>query len=337
VEAAFDGLVGDPEKLLAWHTIFTFMTMVIVARGVKSGLEQAVKLLMPALFVLLVVLVGYAMNTGAFSRAVDFLLAPRFDELTWRSVLDAMSQAFFSLSLGMGAIMAYGSYLSSDASIPRTTLTVAGMDTLVAILAGFAIFPLVFEYGLAPGQGPGLIFVTLPNAFAEMPFGTLVGTLFFVLLLFAGWTSAISIIEPAMAWMVENHGLTRVRAAMVGGIGVWAIGVVNLLSLNVWSGFSLFGMKVMDFLDFLTLSVMLPLGGAFIAFYAGWLLSRAVSMEELGMRGMGYQLWQLGARFVAPAAVLVVFVFGVYDKLTPAEPPPEAPPAAVEPAAPQGE
>lgn len=195
----FNRLIADPEKLLAWHTLFIVMTMVVVSRGVSHGLEKAVRFLMPALFVLLVVLVGYAMNIGEFGQGMHFLFDFDFSKLSWDSVLVAMGHAFFTLSLGMGAIMVYGSYLPKDVSIAKTSIIVALMDTLVALLAGMAIFPLVFANALEPGSGPGLIFQTLPIVFGHMPGGTFFGTLFFILLVFAAWSSAISLIEPAVA------------------------------------------------------------------------------------------------------------------------------------------
>jgi NSS family neurotransmitter:Na+ symporter len=309
--AVFDGLVGDPERLLAWFTLFMVMTTLVVSRGVRSGLEQANKVMMPALFLILVVLVGYAMGNGRFAEALAYLFTPDFSRVTADSVLAAMGQAFFSLSLGMGAIMAYGSYLSEHASIPRTTLQVAGMDTLVALLAGIALFPLVFAYGFEPQAGPGLVFKVLPAAFGQMPGGRLVGTLFFVLLTFAAWTSSISLLEPIVAWLVENRGFSRVRAAaLAGGVG-WVLGLASLLSLNVWSGYTLFGKGVFDLLDFVTANVMLPLGGMLIAVFAGWRLARAASVAELGLGdGLAYRLWWVLIRYVTPVAVLIVLLNG---------------------------
>jgi len=305
----FDGLVGDPERLLAWFTVFMLMTTAVVSRGVRGGLEQANKVMMPALFLILVVLVGYAMGNGKFTDALAYLFTPDFSRLTAASVLAAMGQAFFSLSLGMGAIMAYGSYLSEHASIPRTTLQVAGMDTLVALLAGVAIFPLVFAYGFEPQQGPGLVFKVLPAAFGQMPGGRLVGTLFFVLLTFAAWTSSISLLEPIVAWLVENRGHSRIRAAALAGTLAWALGLGPLLSLNAWSGYTLFGKNLFDLVEYVTANVMLPLGGLLIAIFAGWWLSRTASVEELGLGdGLAYRTWRVLIRYVTPVAVLIVLL-----------------------------
>ena len=211
-------LVNDPERLLAWHTIFMLMTVAIVIRGVQHGLEKSVRIIMPALFIIILILVGYGYNTGEyFHQSVDFLFATDFSKLTHTGVLTAMGHAFFTLSLGMGAIMVYGSYLPQKASIFKVSLTISVMDTGVALLAGLAIFPLVFANGLEPGQGPSLIFDTLPIAFGHMPGGEFFGGIFFVLLLFAAWSSGISLVEPIVVWLVENKNMTRLRASVYSG------------------------------------------------------------------------------------------------------------------------
>jgi len=311
--AMFNALVADPERLLAWHTIFMVMSVGVVARGVASGLEKAVRWLMPALFLLLLIMVLYAAQTGSFSEGFAYMFKPDFAKLgasAGDAVLSAMGQAFFSLSLGMGAIMIYGSYLNSEASIGQNALIIASMDTLVALLAGLAIFPIVLSNGLEPGSGPGLIFQTLPIAFGHMPGGALFGLLFFLLLLFAAWTSAISLLEPMVAWLVENRGFSRVRAATLAGTAVWLLGIACLLSLNAWSGFTVFGKGILDLFDYLTANILLPLGGVAIAVFAGWVMRRASSQEELGMRprSLFYAGWRLLIRFFAPACVILVFL-----------------------------
>ncbi len=315
-EAMFSNLVADPERLLAWHTIFMVMTVLVVARGVASGLERAVRWLMPALFVLLVVMVLYAAQAGDFVAGLEYMFYPDFAALGARpgeAILSAMGQAFFSLSLGMGAIMIYGSYLNSRASIGQNAVIIAGMDTLVALLAGMAIFPIVFAYGLEPGSGPGLIFQTLPIAFGQMPGGPLFGTVFFVLLVFAAWTSAISLLEPMVAWLVENRGFSRPRAAALGGVVVWLLGIACLLSLNVWSHITLFGKGFLDLFDYVTANVLLPLGGFFIAIFAGWIMRRASTEQELGLLGqsLAYGAWWMLVRFVAPVCVVLVFLHAI--------------------------
>jgi NSS family neurotransmitter:Na+ symporter len=234
-----------------------------------------------------------------------------------------MGHAFFTLSLGMGAIMVYGSYLPERTSIARTSITIALLDTLVAMLAGMAIFPIVFANGLEPGAGPGLIFQTLPIAFGHMTGGLMFGTLFFILLVFAAWTSAISLIEPAVAWLVENHSVSRVHASVYAGIATWGFGLLTVLSFNNWSDFrplwfiSIFkNATIFDLLDYLTANIMLPLGGLFIALFSVWVMKRDDSLQELDMGdGPAFRLWYMLVRYVTPVAVLVVFlnVTGIVD------------------------
>ncbi len=326
VQSIFHNLVGEAERLLAWHTIFMIMTMMVVARGVSGGLEKAVRLLMPALFALLLVLVGYAWNSGSFEQGARFLFEPDFSKITANGVLIAMGHAFFTLSLGMGAIMVYGSYLPDNASIAKTSIAVSLMDTVVALLAGMAIFPIVFANGLEPAAGPGLIFQTLPIAFGHMDGGAFFGMLFFVLLVFAAWTSAISLIEPAVAWLVENKGMTRVFASVVAGGLTWLFGLLTVLSFNIWSDvkplsaiYIFRDSTIFDLLDYLTANIMLPLGGMLIAIFVGWSMTRDSSVDELAMKdGFFYRLWRFLVRYITPLAVFIVFLnaIGVIDLIT---------------------
>jgi len=316
IQSIFDNLVGEPERLLAWHTLFMVMTMIVVSRGVRSGLERAVRYMMPALFLLLLILVGYAWNSGSFQQGIDFLFHADFSRLSTNGVLIAMGHAFFTLSLGMGAIMVYGSYLPDRISIARTSIAVSIMDTLVALLAGMAIFPIVFANGLEPASGPGLIFQTLPIAFGHMPYGAFFGMLFFVLLVFAAWTSSISLIEPAVAWLVENRGMKRIQASVLAGSATWLFGLLTIFSFNMWSEFRPLSMipifrdsTVFDLLDYLTANIMLPLGGLLIAVFASWTMSRESSVEELGMgERFFYPLWRFLVRYITPVGVAIVFM-----------------------------
>jgi NSS family neurotransmitter:Na+ symporter len=302
-------LTSDPERLLAWHTLFMTFTMFIVSRGVAHGLEKSVRLMMPALFVILLLLVGYSMSTGEhFSQAVTFMFSADFSKLTSEAVLVAMGHAFFTLSLGMGAIMVYGSYLPKDTSIFKVSLSISAMDTLVALLAGLAIFPIVFANGLEPGAGPSLIFETLPIAFGHMEGGQIFGTLFFVLLVFAAWSSAISLIEPAVTWLVENWNMTRLSATLWSGSLIWALGLLTIFSFNIGTHWTLFDMTAFELLDYLTANIMLPLGGLFMAIFAGWLMKPSSTQDELKLNSdFGYKLWQILVRYITPAAIIIVF------------------------------
>lgn len=315
VGAIFDEMLENPKQLLFWHSLFMVMVTVVVARGVIQGLEKAVRILMPMLFLLLLVLVGYAVSTDSFGQGLSFLFNVDFSKMSWAAVLEAMGHAFFTLSLGMGAIMVYGSYMPKKASIGSTVLVVGALDTVVALVAGMAIFPIVFSNGLEPGQGAGLMFVTLPHAFGNMGFGLLFGTLFFILVTFAAWSSAISLIEPAVAWMVERFKVQRGLATVSLCFLAWFIGLGTVFSFNLWSEYKLIGFTVFDGLDVLTANIMLPLSGLFIAIYVGWVLPRSRVASELALHNAGlYKFWEFVLRFLAPIAVFIVFVAALFER-----------------------
>lgn len=309
-QAAFLDLKASPDVQFIWHTLFMVGTMLIVSQGVAGGIERATRIMMPGLFIMLILLDGYAMSTEGFGQGMSFLFKPDFSKLTGESVLVAMGQAFFSLGLGMGSIMVYGSYLPAHVSIARSTIFVAATDTLVALLAGVAIFPIVFANQLEPTMGPGLIFETLPIAFGQMPAGSLFGLLFFVLVFFAAITSAIALIEPAVAWLSENRGLSRQKASLWAGMVCWFLGIGTVLSFNTWSGRTWFGRNFFELVDFLTADVMLPLGGILVALFAGWIMKREITEAELEM-GPGYDFWRILVRYVSPLAVAVILLRAV--------------------------
>ena len=320
----FDNLISNPTRLMFWHTLFMVLTIVVVVRGVNKGLETAVRVLMPALFLLILVMIVYAIFNGDFFAGLKFLFAPDFSKISPEVILNAMGQAFFSLSLGMGAIMMYGSYLPSDASIATTSFQVAIADTLVAVLAGMAIFPIVFANGLEAGQGPGLIFNTLPLAFGQMTGGVLFGTLFFVLLVFAAWTSAISLIEPAVAWLIEKFSISRLFSSLICGAVTWVIGLGTVFSFNDWNKIELFngtfleGKSFFDLLDYATINIMLPLGGILICVFAAWSMSETSRRDELKIKhAIAYHAWRFLARYITPVGVVLIFlhILGVLEKL----------------------
>jgi neurotransmitter:Na+ symporter, NSS family len=310
----FQDLIRDPEKLLAWHTIFMAVTASLVARGVRDGLEEAIRWFMPLLLVLLLILAVFASRAGNLPDAARFLFSPDFSRIDGSVILVALGHAFFTLSLGFGAVMAYGAYLARQVSVLNVSVAVIILDTLIALAAGLVIFPLVFAHGLAPDSGPGLIFQTLPLAFAQMPSGVWFGTLFFLLLLFAAWTSAISLLEPAVAYLVERYGIARPVAATTIGGAAWALGIVSILSFNVWEhvrplrAFAMFERSsLFDLLNFLAVNILLPVGGLMIAIFAGWRLSAASARLELGA-GRGWMLWRFLIRFVTPIALVAVLL-----------------------------
>lgn len=308
IQRLFEHLMASPVEQIVWHTVFMVITMQVVMRGVQGGLEKAVRFLMPALFFILMILVGYAMSSGAYEQGMDFLFSPDFSKIDADAVLTAMGHAFFTLSLGMGAIMVYGSYLPSHVSIAKTTFFIAGADTIVALLAGIAIFPLVFANNLEAASGPGLIFQTLPLAFGHMGGGWLFGLLFFVLLFFAALTSSISLIEPAVAWLVENKDIERHQACAWSGTACWLLGIGVVFSFNIWSDVKLFDKNLFELLDYLTANLMLPLGGLAIAIFAGWMMKPAHAEQELEMPDQGFKAWQFLIKYVSPTAVFFVFL-----------------------------
>ena len=312
VSALFSNFVGNPWEGLWWHTLFMLLTMVVVARGVQNGLERAVQYLMPALVLLLTILVGYSMTTGFFQQGLVFLFEPDFSKLSGAGMLAAMGQAFFSLSLGMGTVMIYGAYLPGGTSIARASIIVALADTGIAIIAGMAIFPIVFANGMEPGAGPGLIFETLPLAFAQLPAGTMFGVLFFILLLVAAWTSSISLIEPAVTLLIERYRMGRLTASLWCGVGTWLLGFGTVFSFNLWSQVTVFEMNYFKLLDFLTSNIMLPLGGLCLAIFAGWLMTQETSQGELNIATeKGYRIWHVLIRYVSPLAMVIVFGYAI--------------------------
>ncbi|GEQ97335.1 sodium-dependent transporter [Iodidimonas gelatinilytica] len=305
----FGSITGNFPLLLLWHAIFMGLTIAVVARGIHGGLEKAVTWLMPALFAILILLVTYAMAVGDAASTFKFLFQPDFSKVTLETVIQALGQAFFSLSLALGSIMAYGAYVPRDVSLPKSAFIIAGADTAVAILAGLAIFPIVFQYGLEPGAGPGLVFITLPVAFAQMPGGILVGGAFFLLLAIAALTSAISLLEPIVAWLEEHRGINRVKSAIGGGIAIFILGIGSVLSFNYWADVTFLRGTVLDNLDFLTNNIIMPLGGLLVAVFVGWRMKRISIRDELAPKSeFGFALWLFMLRYVCPLALGLIFL-----------------------------
>jgi len=303
----FGSLVGDPLATIFWGTLVLGITTAIVIKGVRQGLERAVTVMMPGLLVILLILVGYAMTTGQFGRGFEFMFDPDFSKLNGHSVLVALGHAFFTLSIAGGGMMTYGSYLPKRVSLGKTVLTIGVLDTLVALVAGLAIFPVVVAHGLEPGAGPGLIFVTLPLAFGQMPLGQLVGILFFIMLSFAALTSAISMLEPAVSWLTEKRGLSRLRAGLLTSAGIWVLSLGSVFSFNIWEEHKLFGKTFFDVLDYLTSGWIMPLSGLAMAIFTGYVMSRVATRDEIG-DGSGYRIWRFLIRYVVPVGILVIFL-----------------------------
>jgi NSS family neurotransmitter:Na+ symporter len=310
--AKFQAFISDPEKLILWHTIFMILTCYIVSKGVKSGIEQAIKFLIPGLFLILIGLAIYASTLPGFSQAMSYFFVADFDKINSSVVLSAMSMAFFSLSIGMGSLMVYGSYLPEDTSIFQVSSAVAFSDTLVAILAGIIIFPIVFTYNLDPNTaGPGLIFETLPIAFGSMHYGSIISTAFFILLFFAAITSSISLIEPAITFVVEKFYVSRLYATNILGVITWFLGIFTVLSFNNLSEFTFFGMTIFDNLDYLTSKIMLPLGGLLMALFVGYVVKKSIVQKELNTSNTLIGLWFMIIKVLSPLLLILIFIQGI--------------------------
>ena len=305
----FSSVISSPINLIAWHTIFIVLTALIVSAGVKDGIGRMVKILMPMLGFLMIFMVVYSMINGNFSQAMSFLFAPDFSNVTSDTLLQAMGQAFFSLSLGMGSIMAYGAYMPKNQNVVNSSFTVASLDTLIAILAGLAIFPIIFAFNLEPNSGPGLVFVSMLSAFNQMQFGQLIGPLFFILLSVAALSSSISLLEPGVAYLSEEGVLSRKSSAIIISIFIWILGLGSAFSFNIWSDFNLIGNKnFLDSMDFLANQILLPLGGMLIAIFVGWHMDKSLIKSEVGVtNSLLYRMWRFFVKFVAPLCVGYIF------------------------------
>lgn len=309
----FDGLLADPPVLVFWSLITLLIAGMIIYRGVQNGIELAVKTLMPILFLLLVVLVLFNVFVGGVPETVAYLLAPDFSKVSPAMVLAAVGQAFFSIGVAMAGMMMFGAYLPKDISIGHSAIVIVLADTAVALLAGFVIFPMVFHNGLDPAGGTGLIFQTLPVAFAQMPAGQWVSISFFLLLAVAAITSVVGLFEPLCAWLCERFSWTRHKAAAVLTIASVSCGVVSALSYNHWSDVSLLGISLGALIDYLPNQIFLPLGGLLIALFVGWFVNAQTAREELAMKSAQlFNLWRQLVRWVVVPCVLVILVSGVF-------------------------
>ncbi|MBP6723650.1 MAG: sodium-dependent transporter [Halioglobus sp.] len=311
--AEFSSVLEDNLGMLFWTLVALAITAAIILAGVKKGIERAVNVMMPTLFFLLLGLATYNYFTGGFEEAVAWLFTPDFSKIGPETWLAATGQAFFSFSVAMGGMMTYGAYLPRSVSITQSVFIIAIADTGVALLAGLVVFPAVFHYGLDPAQGPGLIFQTLPVAFAQMPGGQLFSVAFFVVLAVAGITSMVGLAETVTQWVDERFGIPRRRGALLvlGSTSIFC--VLSCLSYNVLDDLQLAGKNLNDSLDYFSNQILLPVGGMLIALFAGWVMTREASRDELGtLNVFGYELWHFLIRFAVPAALLVIFVRGVF-------------------------
>ena len=319
--AMFSGLLANPWLLIFWNTLVYILIVLIIRQGVQSGIERAAKVLMPALFASIVIMVIYGVVAGDMVSTLRFLLEPDFSKISFGTVMAAIGQAFFSIGIGMGSLIVFGAYLPKDFSIPRSSTAVIFADTGVAVLAGFAIFPLVFRYGLNPGAGPGLIFETLPLAFGQMPGGQLFGSIFFVLLISAALSSCIGLAEGVVNWTAEHLNIPRKQGILWVSGTAWVLGLASILGFSVWKDVRLLefipsyrGKDIFDTFDTLAANNLLLIGGALAAIFFGWLVPKALKLDEMNVKdGPFFAFWRFMIRFVIPPVLIVVLVMGITE------------------------
>jgi NSS family neurotransmitter:Na+ symporter len=312
----FNAFIGNPIEPLAWMLVFLALNVGIVVKGVSGGIEKAGKVLMPLLFGLLVLLSIRSVSLPGAGAGLDFLLKPDFSKVTGETYLAALGQAFFSLSLGMGAMVTYGSYLSRDENLPQNAFIVTTLDTLVALLAGLAIFPALFAFGLEPAAGPGLVFVVVPTIFAEMGgLGTIFSGLFFVALAVAALTSSVSLLETVTAYFIDQRGMSRKKAVYLMAAAMVVTNILASLSLGVMSGVTIFGAGFFDFFDILTDKIFLAIGGMLVSLFAGWVMKKDVLEKELTNGGEAkfglFNFWFILVKYVNPIAIFFVAIAGI--------------------------
>lgn len=300
---------------LLWQAIFMFLTAYIVYNGVKNGIEKYTKILMPLLLFIIIILCIRALTLPGAAEGLNFLFTPDFSKINGTVVLEALGQSFFSLSIGMGTLITYGSYISKKEDLGSTALSVSVADTLIAILAGVAIFPAVFAFNITPEAGPGLVFITLPLIFDQMAGGYFFAIIFFVLLAIAALTSTISVLEVAVAYLAEELNLGRKKATILASVSIWLLGIACTLSQGPWSALSIGGKNLFDLLELISANFMLPIGGLFIVLFVGWYMKRNEVIDEISngnklkVRFKWFYLFII--RFIAPIAIAVVFLNGL--------------------------
>ncbi len=307
----FGGIIGNPWEVIIAQGVFMFLTVFIVQGGIKYGIERASKIMMPALLIFMLILLVRSLTLDGAMEGVRFMFVPDWSYFNFKTALIALGQAFFSLSVGVAGMMTYASYLSKSENLSRSAVSVAGLNILISIMAGLIIFPAVFALGYTPDQGPGLVFIILPAIFDQLFMGGFLMILFFVLLLFATLTSSISMLEIGVSIIVKNKFDRRVRVAGLYGLAIFLFGIPSALSFGIMSQPFMFGYTFFDFADILTSRIGLPMGALFTALFAGYVLKKHEAELELPGQTVWFQVWRVLIRYVAPVAIVYVFVQGI--------------------------
>jgi neurotransmitter:Na+ symporter, NSS family len=314
--AAFNALVTGVGEPLFWQVLVLAVTGAIIMAGVTKGIERVTKILMPVLFLLLLIVDVRALTLPGASEGLSFLFKPDFSKISFGVVLAALGLAFFKLSIGMGAMTTYGSYIGKEENLPQTAIKVVLSDTIVSIMAGIAIFPAVFAFGFKPDAGPSLLFITIPTVFSSMPFGKVFMVLFFILVSIAATGAMLSLLEVPVAYLVEEHKLSRRVATMGTIIAIALVGVTATWSTSLFSGVSFAGRNMFDLYDFITSNILLPAGGIFIAIFVGWAWRYCSVKTEFSNGGhlrneRLYKIYFFSVKFIAPIAITLVLLTGL--------------------------
>lgn len=308
----FDTFISSPYRPVLWHILFMVATILIVVRGIEEGIEKSSKIFMPALFILFLIVMIRSITLPGASAGLEFFLKPDWSKINAGVIVSALGQVFFSLSLGMGINITYGSYLNPSTNLERNSIWVPSIDTMVALIAGLTILPAVFAFGLQPTQGPGLLFVTLPTVFQSMPFGALFGFLFFALVFFAAITSSVALLEVSVSYLIDAFQFSRKKAVIIAGTAVTLVGIPSALSFGPWSHITIFGKSIFDFMDFITTNILLPIGGIFLCIVVSYIWGLDKAKDEITNHGTvkfySCMVWGVIMKFLAPIALIIIFL-----------------------------
>ncbi|MFQ6388149.1 sodium-dependent transporter [Priestia aryabhattai] len=308
----FNSTIANPTSAVISQFVFLLLTIVVVARGIQNGIEKANKILMPALFILFIIIIIRSLTLDGAMEGVSFFLYPDFSKLTSQTILFAMGQAFFSLSVGVSVMVTYSSYLSKQQNLPKSAISISALNILISLLAGLAIFPAVFSMGVKPTEGPGLLFIVLPSIFEQLPFGMVFQTFFLALFLFATLTSAFSMLEIIVASLAKGEQHKRIKLSWISGLLIFVVGIPSALSYGLLSDVSIFGKSIFDAFDFLVSNILMPLGALLIAIFVPWKMKKDVLIEEFKHGSTNvkrwFSLWLLAIRYIAPVLIIIVFI-----------------------------
>jgi len=310
---AFGSFISNPREVFFWQFIFLVLTAIVVSKGIKNGIEKISKILMPSLFIILLILMVRSLTLDGAMEGLTFYLKPDISKISLEMIIAAMGQSFFSLSVGIGAILIYGSYLDKDVDLPYSAGMIAIFDLLVSFIGGLVIIPAVFAFGLNPDQGPGLTFITLPNVFNQMPFGQFFGSLFFLLLAFASFTTTINMMETFVAYFKDEWNITRKKAVWIIGVLVtFIMGIPSVLSFGPWADFKIFfGMDFFTAADYLVSNIVMPLGAVMMAVLSGFIWGSRNAIEEANLGAEKFKIgrwWAISVKFIAPILVVIIFL-----------------------------